>query len=124
MGFPYLFELGSINTNVQATSWTVNDDGGADFSSIQAAIDSVSNSDTIFVWEGTYYEHLVVNKKLKIIGNGTENTTINGGGGDTLIEITIDGTEIYNLNLTNCWRGIYLNSVTSGLCILFLFSFK
>jgi len=51
-------------------TWTVDDDGPADFSSIQEAINSpqVIDGDTIFVYNGTYYENVVVNKTISLIG--------------------------------------------------------
>jgi pectin methylesterase-like acyl-CoA thioesterase len=49
-------------------TWTVDDDGPADFSSIQEAINAASPGDTIFIKTGTYYEHVVVNKTVSLIG--------------------------------------------------------
>ena len=37
-----------------ATTWTVDDDGKADFNNIQAAIDAASDGDEIIVAPGTY----------------------------------------------------------------------
>ena len=37
-----------------ADTWTVDDDGKADFNNIQAAIDAASNGDEIIVAPGTY----------------------------------------------------------------------
>lgn len=50
-------------------TWTVDDDGPADFSTIQEAINHANNGDTILVNTGTYYEHVVVNKSLSLVGN-------------------------------------------------------
>lgn len=36
------------------TVWTVDDDGGKDFTTIQAAIDAASSGDIIHVYTGTY----------------------------------------------------------------------
>ena len=37
-----------------ATTWTVDDDGKADFDNIQAAVDAASDGDEIIVMPGTY----------------------------------------------------------------------
>ena len=61
------------------TTWTVDDDGPADFSTIQEAIDAASPGDTIYVEAGTYYENIVVDKhkyNIGIIGAGSEVTTL------------------------------------------------
>ena len=62
-------------------TWTVDDDGPADFSSIQEAINSpqVVNGDTIFVYNGTYHENIVVNKTISLIGEEKDITVIDGG---------------------------------------------
>ena len=43
-----------ITSAALATTWTVNDDGKADFDNIQAAVDAASNGDEIIVMPGTY----------------------------------------------------------------------
>jgi parallel beta-helix repeat protein len=47
-------------------------DGKGNYSSIQNAINNASKGDTIFVYEGNYYETLVINKSVKLIGASTE----------------------------------------------------
>jgi parallel beta-helix repeat protein len=47
----------------------VDDDGTADFISIQDAIDNASDGDTIFVYNGIYYENLIINKSIELIGS-------------------------------------------------------
>jgi len=61
---------------VEASTITVNDNGGADYTRIQDAIDDADEGDTIRVYKGTYYENVVVNKKVNLIGNSSTNTTI------------------------------------------------
>jgi len=57
-------------------------DENGDYDKIQDAIDNTTEGDTIRVWEGTYYENVVVNKMVNLVGNGSEETTIDGGGED------------------------------------------
>jgi hypothetical protein len=61
---------------------TVDDDGSADYTSIQAAIDAASPGDVIEVSPGTYVPTttLRVDKALTIQGAGSGSTTINVGG--------------------------------------------
>ena len=54
------------------TAWTVDDDGPADFSTIQTAVDAASPGDTIIVAAGIYPEQLIINKAgLTIEGDGS-----------------------------------------------------
>jgi parallel beta-helix repeat protein len=67
---------------------TVDDDGEADHSTIQDAIDASQDGDAIKVFDGTYDETVIVDKSLSIIGNGSEVTQINGGGNGDVVTIT------------------------------------
>jgi pectin methylesterase-like acyl-CoA thioesterase len=49
-------------------TWTVDDDGPADFHTIARAINAASDGDTTYVYNGTYYEHVVINKTISLIG--------------------------------------------------------
>lgn len=115
---------------------TVDDSGGADFTKIQNAINAANESDTIFVYNGTYIEHLLMDKNnLTILGEDRNTTSIDGYGyeGDVVtmknanctingftIEnsgtsdagINVDGVynTISNNIIKNNYRGIYLKS--------------
>jgi parallel beta-helix repeat protein len=56
-----------------------------DYMTIQGAINAANEGDTIFVSAGTYYEHVVINKSLSLIGEDKYNTIIDGKGTDTVI---------------------------------------
>ena len=94
-----------LTSTALATTWTVNDDGKADFDNIQTAIDAASNGDEILVAPGTYtnsgssFVIFFAGKTLTIRATGTPEETIldgqnergvvvfaGGEGPDTLIE--------------------------------------
>jgi len=58
--------------------WTVDDDGPADFHTIQEAINAAGNGDTIFVHNGTYHENVIVNKTIYLVGENKSSTIICG----------------------------------------------
>lgn len=72
-----------VNTSL-ADTWTVDDDGKADFDNIQAAVDASSDGDEIIVAPGTYTStaSAVVNMQGKAVwlhsSEGQETTFING----------------------------------------------
>ena len=66
-----------------------------DYPTIQEAINSATEGDTIFVLSGrTYYENLVVNKTVSLIGENRETTIIDGNRTKNVIYITVDNASI------------------------------
>ncbi len=61
---------------VEARTITVDDSGNEDFIFIQDGIDTAEPGDSIRVYDGIYYENLVIDKPISIIGNGSALTTI------------------------------------------------
>jgi len=98
------------------TTWTVDDDGPADFSSIQEAINSpvVKDGDTIFVYNGTYYENVVVNKTVSLVGENKHTTIIDGGETGNVVclranNIKISGFTIRNSGTFDWDSGVYVS---------------
>ncbi|MCK4614724.1 MAG: hypothetical protein KAU14_07965 [Thermoplasmata archaeon] len=87
-----------VLTTPQSTSAetiTVDDDGPANHSRIQYAIDNGVEGDTILVKEGTYYENVIVNKMVNLEGAGADKTTINGSESGIVVKIEADGPSDY-----------------------------
>ncbi len=140
--FPLVIELGSDHSTVEAATIYVDDDGQANYTTIQAAINAAISGDTIEVWAGTYNENLNVNKQVNLVGNGSLVTTINAGGstdgiyvsansvtitgftiinsgpvsGDCGIELdTVDYCTVQDCNITSTFYAIYLKYSTNCL---------
>lgn len=83
----------------------VDDDGGADYTNIQDAVDAASDGDTIYVYSGTYYEDVKINKSIVLQGEDKENTIVHGGGfgsGDGVILVKYtDNVEITGFSVRN-----------------------
>jgi parallel beta-helix repeat protein len=97
-----------------AETWYVDDDGGADFMKIQDAINNASVGDTIIVYSGVYYENVVVNKSVTLMGNGQP--VIDAGGEGNAITLTEDGITLVGFTATNSvkdWRNVGIR-VTSN----------
>ena len=54
----------------------VGGSGPGNYSKIQDAIDDAGDGDTVFVYNGTYVENVVVNKSIELIGEDKNNTVI------------------------------------------------
>jgi len=90
---------------------TVNDDGGADYEKIQDAINACEDGDTIRVWEGIYYENIVVNKSISLWGSEDKNTTINGSHGFNGVLILEKNSFVSGFKITACKQyGIKIES--------------
>lgn len=68
--------------------WRVNDDGLADFRTIQEAVDAARVGDIIYVCNGTYSEDVMVNKTLSIIGES---------GGSTIVRSSNVLSNVFNV---------------------------
>lgn len=93
-----------------------------DFSTIQEAINNANEGDTIFVRNGTYFEHVVVNKHLKLIGEERNSTIIDGTGSGTTLLVTADNVTVSGFTIRHSGGqygipdgGIYLVSASNCL---------
>jgi hypothetical protein len=59
--------------------------GSGEVENIQAAVDAASNGDTIVLKKGTYYENVVIDKSVTLIGFGPGETIIHGDTGRDMI---------------------------------------
>jgi len=72
-----------------------------DYPTIQEAINNANDGDTIFVRNGTYYEHVVVNKTVSLIGENRETAIIDGNGTGKVVHIVVDNVNITQFTIRN-----------------------
>ena len=103
----------------EAAIITVDDDGPADFNSIQEAINSSQDGDSIVVEPGTYYENVVFNNKaVTLTSTEPDNSSIVGSTIITAISgysVSFDVNEVSDSVLrgfTVTGRGVYCYSGT------------
>jgi len=86
------------------TTWTVHPtDKSANFRTIQSAINNsnVTYGDSIEVWNGTYNESVVLDKRLTIYSRDGANVTIvDAGGSGSAITIIADGCTVNGFKAT------------------------
>jgi parallel beta-helix repeat protein len=118
-------EISTINSNKISDDLTnptidfyVDDDGGADFENIQDAINQSSDGYTIFVYNGTYYENIRINKKITLIGENKNSTIIDGSrrNGYDVILVLADFVIISSFTIQN--SGFSFNGIEAGVKIL------
>jgi parallel beta-helix repeat protein len=86
--------------NVRAVTWYVGSGLGNDSVTIQGGIDLSFDGDTVFVYNGTYNENVVVNKIINLIGEDKDNTTIDGGEIGDVVKITVNWVNLTRFTVT------------------------
>ncbi len=93
---------------------TVDDSGGKDYNTIQAALNSANENDIILVYPGTYTENIDVNKSVAIISESAnpEDTKVQAkNSSDHVFNVTRNNVTISGLNITDAFdpdcSGIY-----------------
>jgi len=84
-----------------AANLFVDDDGPADYNTIQAAINAATTRSTIYVYNGTYPENIIVNRTVYLVGESNASTIINGKSLGTVVDITQGGVKLLNFKITN-----------------------
>jgi parallel beta-helix repeat protein len=125
----------TINLSYRGNTLYVGGTGPNNYTMIQDAIDNASNGDTVFVYSGTYYEKITIDKSINLIGEDRNATVIVCESPPSVIFVSADadyvnisrftikgsswtyggiGLEgsnnntITNNNIYNCGIGLYL----------------
>jgi parallel beta-helix repeat protein len=94
--------LGGPPSAASTSLWTVHPSNPlANFATIGDAIAGASDGDTIEVWNGTYDEHVIVNKQLTIRSRDDAGLTIvNATGSGSTFTLEADGCTIAGFTIT------------------------
>jgi parallel beta-helix repeat protein len=77
----------------------VGGSGPGNYSKIQDAIDDAGDGDTVFVYNGTYYENIEVDKTISLIGEDRYTTIIDGGKTGSVVNISKNNVTITNFTI-------------------------
>jgi parallel beta-helix repeat protein len=110
------------STVANQTSFSVADlrvhnfDTGLNYSTIQEAIDAPEtlNGHTIFAEKGTYYELVVVNKTLSLLGEDSDTTIIDGNGTGTVVSMQRSNSLLTGFAIRNGSTGIRISPQSVG----------
>jgi len=81
---------------------------------IQNAIENATKDDIIYVFSGTYYENIVLDKPLMLVGENPPTTIIDGRGSDG-ISIMLPSCIIERFTLKNCENGVAIYADSAGI---------
>ena len=102
--FPFFSICKAKDTNILY----VGGNGLGDYSIIQDAIDNSSDNDTIYVNNGTYYENLIINKSINLIGQDKNSTFLVGNNSLYVILIKSLWINITEFTIKNGKIGAYI----------------
>jgi len=84
-----------------------------DYAKIQWAIGNATVGDTIFVYNGTYCENLLIDKMILLMGENKSNTIIDGMGTGTVVSVMESNVNITGFTIRNSGN----ESEDSGICL-------
>ena len=110
-------EKSSLSTS-SGKWWYVGGIGPGNYSRIQDAVDHASDGDTVFVFAGTYYENILIQKAINLLGENVDTTTIidNFSGNESAIAIQHSNVLIKGFTIKGEWTfygiGLYADYIT------------
>ena len=89
---------------------------------INTILDAVNENGIVYVYNGTYYESILINKTLDLIGENKNTTIINGCDNENVITIKANSTTVKNFTIQHCssnqtnqdGTGIYISPKCDG----------
>ena len=100
----------------------VDDDGGADYTSIQEAIDNSNDGDTVYVYSGYYNEQVVVDKSINLTGEDKQNTYVGriqlGSLDEDIDYINVSGFHLGYYYVDHNYIYVYSNNNSLTNCIV------
>ena len=79
----------------------VGGSGPGNYSTIQSAIDDANHGDTIYVYNGIYFENVVIDKSINFIGEDRNSTIIDGGNYGNVVHVQADNVNISGFKIQN-----------------------
>jgi parallel beta-helix repeat protein len=95
----------------------VGGNGPNNYSSIQTAIDDANSNDTVYVFNGTYYESILIDKPLRLIGENKTTTILEGNGTRDIITIIADYVTVSDFSIQNGHFNVLINHSSFGTII-------
>ena len=103
--FPDLYSCRADSGN----AFYVGGTGIGNYTTVQDAINNSSNYDSIYVYNGIYYENLLINKSINLVGFDKNSTFINSNNSLYTILIRSSMVNITGFTIKNGKVGIYIS---------------
>jgi len=116
ISFPKNFYSDITCTQDNSTLY-VGGKGPNNFTQIQEAIYAAREGNTIYVYDGTYYENIIIDKHIYLLGENKHTTIIDGNGYGDIISIFADSVHIENFTIQSGHFGIFSKNTSNHLFI-------
>jgi parallel beta-helix repeat protein len=94
-----------VPPEARATTLYVGGGGPGNYTIIQGAIDDADPGDTVYVYGGTYHEHIWIAEAITLTGEDTNATVIDGDWIGKVILVSANSVSISGFTLTNAGAG-------------------
>lgn len=84
----------SLIPSASAATLFVGGGGPGNYSTIQEAIDATNHGDTVYVYGGTYYENVLIDKSITLAGQNRANTTIDGQDTGNVVTVRANSVSV------------------------------
>jgi parallel beta-helix repeat protein len=110
--------IGLVGRAEGATLYVNTTGSGGAYTSIQDAVNDSSDGDTVYIYNGSYYEHLTINTSINLTGENRNDTIIYGGfdGDGIIVEsnwVNITGFTVTKVGHKSNNQAIELNNVNN-----------
>ena len=116
-GLLFALVLGAV---CLGSNWTVRGASTiivpSECSTIQEAINNAVDGDTISVKAGIYYEHVVVNRTVSLVGEDVSTTIIDGNNTGHVVNVVSDNVNIAGFTVRNS-GSIHWPDLNAGICL-------
>jgi len=112
----YGYRLENESTKIEKNMLYVGGDGPGNYTSIQHAVNDANWGDTVFVYEGTYYENIVIEKSINVIGEDRNSTIVEGRTDpwDHVFHLECNDIVIKGFTIKKGTAGLYIGQTDSA----------
>ena len=112
--FSFFFSSGTCEEITKPTLY-VGGSGLGNYTRIQDALNNITSGGTVYVFPGTYHEHIVVTTSVHLIGNNKDSTIIDGDNEEYVVFLDAENSTLSGFTITHSGRtfpkaGVYIRS--------------